>query len=372
MKTAAFLASAVAVWSSVAATSVDLDEMAAVKDMTAFVQYMADYDKPYRVHGDDHPLLAKRFKAFRTNLRRIEEHNARYDAGEVTFTLGVNALADLTDHEYKSLLGYKRTAKRGEAHFTHTADEFAPEAWDWREHNVVTPVKNQGMCGSCWAFSAVASMESVYALATGKLESFSEQELVDCCDGGVDTCNHGGEMSHGFTEIIENHGGKIDPESVYPYTMESKGVCHAKDDQAIGHFTAYANVTSGDEEALKTATASAGVISVAIDASSFMFQLYRHGVFSWPLCKNKDDELDHGVAVAGYGNYKGKDFWLVKNSWGEGWGMHGYIMMSRNKENQCGIATDASYPIMPKESKHAAIKEATSPRIVEDALLALQ
>ncbi|OQR90542.1 cysteine protease family C01A [Thraustotheca clavata] len=361
MKTLTLLAMAMAAIAS-------KDDLASVKDMTAFVQYMTEYNKPYRNHADDHPLMEKRFKAFRTNLRRIEEHNKKYDAGQVTFTLGLNELADFTDEEYKGLLGYKRLNDRPEAAFTHTSDEFTPDAWDWREHNVVTPVKNQGMCGSCWAFSAVASMESVYALATGKLESFSEQELVDCCDNGEDTCNHGGEMSHGFIEIIEHHGGKIDPESVYPYTMESKGVCHAKDNQALGHFTSYANVTSGDEDALKSASSSAGVISVAIDASSFMFQLYRHGVFSWPLCKNKPEELDHGVAVAGFGNYKGKDFWLVKNSWGEGWGMHGYIMMSRNKDNQCGIATDASYPIMAKQK----IKEESSARIVEDALMAFQ
>jgi cathepsin L len=259
-------------------------------------------------------------------------------------------VADLTDEEYKQLLGYKRSQQRKSATETITAKNDTAATWDWREKGAVTPVKNQGMCGSCWAFSAVASMESVYAIATGKLESFSEQELVDCVDNGEDTCTHGGEMSHGFVEIIDHHGGKIDPESVYPYTMQSMGHCLAQDDKAIGHFISYANVTVGDEDALKTAVAEHGVVSVAIDASSFMFQLYRHGVFSWPLCKNHVDQLDHGVAVAGYGNYKGKDFWLVKNSWGEGWGMHGYIMMARNKKNQCGIATDASFPMMQKSS----------------------
>ncbi|GLE03596.1 hypothetical protein PINS_up012498 [Pythium insidiosum] len=158
-------------------------------------------------------------------------------------------------------------------------------------------------------------------------------------------------MQDGFEEIIKNHGGKIDLEKDYPYTAESKGVCKADDSKAVGHFTSYANVTSGDEAALQAAVATKGVQSVAIDASSFTFQLYRHGVYSWPLCGNSIDSLDHGVAVAGYGVYKQKDFWLVKNSWGQGWGMQGYIMMSRNKKNQCGIATDASYPIMTKEDE---------------------
>jgi cathepsin L len=144
-------------------------------------------------------------------------------------------------------------------------------------------------------------------------------------------------------------GGKIDPETAYAYTGTSKGVCHADEGQAEGHFTSYVNVTSGDEAALQQAVAQECVVSVAIDASSFLFQLYRHGVFNWPLCKNAVDSLDHGVAVVGYGTKSQKDFWLVKNSWGPSWGMDGFIMMSRNSKNQCGVATDASFPVMAKE-----------------------
>jgi cathepsin L len=289
----------------------------------AFVDYALDFEKAYRSLPNDQDVVLQRFRNFATNLERINTHNAAYERGEHSFTLGLNELADLT------------------------VDDL-PAIWDWREHDAVTPVTNQGQCGSCWAFSAVAAMECAYALSTGTLESFSEQELVDCTLGGIDTCNHGGEMSEGYEEIIEHHGGKIDRETDYEYTAESKGVCSAKDDKAVGHFTAYANVTSGDEEALQAAIATKGVQAVAIDASSFTFQLYRHGVYSWPLCGNAPDSLDHGVAAAGYGVYKKKDFWLVKNSWGDSWGMKGYIMMSRNKDNQCGIATDASYPIMAK------------------------
>uniref|UniRef100_K3W9N3 Uncharacterized protein n=1 Tax=Globisporangium ultimum (strain ATCC 200006 / CBS 805.95 / DAOM BR144) TaxID=431595 RepID=K3W9N3_GLOUD len=320
----------------------------------AFVEYAIEYQKEYSSLNNNHDLVQRRFQAFSENLDRIKAHNEMYTKGEYTFELGVNHLADLTNEEYKQMLGYKRSQKPRKALSTFKAPqsmEGVPASWDWREHDVVTPVKNQGQCGSCWAFSAVAAMESAYALSTGKLESLSEQELVDCVLGGIDTCNHGGEMHDGFEEIITNHKGKIERESDYKYTATSKGLCKADDSKAIGHFTGYANVTQGDEAALQAAIATKGVQSVAIDASSFTFQLYRHGVYSWPLCANGPDQLDHGVSAVGYGVYKQKDFWLVKNSWGESWGMKGYIMMSRNKKNQCGIATDASYPIMTKEEE---------------------
>ncbi|KAG7377949.1 hypothetical protein PHYPSEUDO_010739 [Phytophthora pseudosyringae] len=324
----------------------------------AFVDYAVDFGKAYRSFANDQELVQQRFRAFATNLERIQTHNEAYERGEHSFTLGLNELADLADAEYKQLLSYRaRDSRAAETFEKPEGVEDLPSTWDWREHDAVTPVKNQGQCGSCWAFSAVAAMECAYALSTGTLESFSEQELVDCTLNGIDTCNHGGEMSEGFEEIINNHKGKIDREKDYEYTAESKGVCNAKDDKAIGHFTAYANVTSGDEGALQAAIATKGVQAVAIDASSFTFQLYRHGVYSWPLCGNAPDALDHGVAAAGYGVFKKKDFWLVKNSWGDSWGMKGYIMMSRNKDNQCGIATDAAYPIATKEEEAAVETE---------------
>lgn len=177
----------------------------------------------------------------------------------------------------------------------------------------------------------------------------SEQELVDCVNHGVDDCQHGGEMQEGFEEIIAHHKGKIDTEEDYQYTAESLKQCKADDSKAVGEFSGFANVTSGDEKALLAAAYTRPVVSVAIDASSFMFQLYHSGVFNWPMCKNGVDDLDHGVAVVGYGTEGGKDYWIVKNSWGGSWGQGGFILMSRNDNNQCGIATDATYPLWGKK-----------------------
>ncbi|KAH7465488.1 hypothetical protein PRIC1_012532 [Phytophthora ramorum] len=358
-----FLAAATAFAHANALTSDLPPSLTASEQQTwgAFVDYALDFQKDYRYFGNEQDLVQHKFRAFATNLERINAHNEGYERGEFSFTLGLNELADLTDSEYKQLLSYRASESEATETFSKPENvEDLPDIWDWREHDTVTPVKNQGQCGSCWAFSAVAAMECAYALSTGTLESFSEQELVDCTLDGIDSCNHGGEMSEGYEEIIKRHGGKIDREKDYEYTAESKGVCNAKDEKAIGHFTAYANVTSGDEGALQAAIATKGVQAVAIDASSFTFQLYRHGVYSWPLCGNAPDALDHGVAAAGYGVYKKKDFWLVKNSWGDSWGMKGYIMMSRNKDNQCGIATDASYPIMTKGEETALKMESVA------------
>lgn len=323
-----------------------------------FENYISEYQKPYGLlTAGPSQLYEKRFGAFRTNLQRIKSHNEKFEQGLETFSLGLNDIADLTDEEYQTYyLGYTAGSSDDQTTSISTVEYYSatnttelPDAFDWREHDAVTPVKNQGMCGSCWAFSAICSLECAYARASGTLTSFSEQELVDCVNGGNDTCTRGGEMQDGFKEIISHHGGKIDAESDYVYTGASKGVCHADDSKALGHFTSFVNVKPGDEAAMQAAVATEGVLSVAIDASSFLFQLYRHGVFSWPFCKNGAANLDHGVAVVGYGTKAGHPFWLVKNSWGQGWGMHGYILMSRNKKNQCGIATDASYPIMKKE-----------------------
>ena len=148
-------------------------------------------------------------------------------------------------------------------------------------------------------------------------------------------------MDQAFTYVKKNGG--IDTEAAYPYEAQDE-TCEFKKKTVGATLTSFTDVKSGDESALKSASANIGPISVAIDASSFMFQFYSSGVYDDSQCGNKMSNLDHGVTVVGYGTQDGKDYWLVKNSWAATWGEKGYIQMSRNKDNQCGIATAASYP----------------------------
>lgn len=186
-------------------------------------------------------------------------------------------------------------------------------------------------------------MEGQHARKSGRLVSLSEQNLVDCsAKYGNNGCN-GGLMDYAFQYIKSNHG--IDTEKSYPY--EGKvGKCRYTQRTVGATDSGFVDVPEGDEKKLKEAVASVGPVSIAIDASQPTFQFYDNGVYDEPECSST--ELDHGVLVVGYGTDEktGQDYWLVKNSWGVGWGENGYIKMARNKNNQCGIATAASYPLV--------------------------
>ncbi|KAL1460119.1 hypothetical protein WDU94_012057 [Cyamophila willieti] len=281
-----------------------------------------------------------RQKLFTENKRKVEEHNARYENGEVKYTRGVNNFADMLPSEYRIWLGHRprprNMPKRGST-FIPPANVYDEESVDWREKGAVTGVKNQGRCGSCWAFSATGGLEGQTFMKTGKLVSLSEQNLIDCSGEG---CN-GGRAEDAFQYIEKNKG--IDTEDSYPYDGQDEQ-CKYNAGNEGAEDTGYSSIESGDEDALKKAVASIGPISVAIDASHDSFQQYSGGIYSEPDCKNAVNQLDHAVLAVGYGTDQDGDYWLVKNSWGEQWGEQGYIKMARNQDNMCGIATDASYP----------------------------
>ncbi|OMO98803.1 hypothetical protein COLO4_13686 [Corchorus olitorius] len=299
-------------------------------------QWMAQYGRIYK----DENEKDKRFKIFKENVARIDSFNA---ANDKPYKLGINQFADLTNEEFRaSRNGYKaHMCSDRAASFKYENVSDVPSAMDWRTKGAVTPVKDQGQCGCCWAFSAVAAMEGITGIKTGKLISLSEQELVDCDTEGEDQGCNGGLMDDAFKFIVNNQG--LTTESDYPYKGVD-GTCNAKKEaDHAAKITGFEDVPANSEAALLKAVASQPV-SVAIDAGGFDFQFYSGGIFTGSC----GTQLDHGVTAVGYGvGDDGTKYWLVKNSWGTSWGEKGYIRMQRDvaaKEGLCGIAMLASYP----------------------------
>ncbi|XP_063138486.1 cathepsin S isoform X1 [Rattus norvegicus] len=276
------------------------------------------------------------------NLKFIMLHNLEHSMGMHSYSVGMNHMGDMTPEEVIGYMGSLRIPRHWNRSGTlkSSSNQTLPDSVDWREKGCVTNVKYQGSCGSCWAFSAVGALEGQLKLKTGKLVSLSAQNLVDCSTEekyGNKGCG-GGFMTEAFQYIIDNGG--IDSEASYPYkAMDEK--CHYDPKNRAATCSRYIELPFGDEEALKEAVATKGPVSVGIDASHSSFFLYQSGVYDDPSCT---ENVNHGVLVVGYGTLDGKDYWLVKNSWGLHFGDQGYIRMARNNKNHCGIASYCSYP----------------------------
>ncbi|CAN1810440.1 Senescence-specific cysteine protease SAG12 [Linum perenne] len=277
----------------------------------------ASHDDWATKHGKTYRDVAEkeeRFLIFKDNVQRIEAFNNK----GLSFKLGVNKFTDLTNEEFRSMyLGYKKSTLSRAASFRYANITAVPAVVDWRKSGAVTGVKDQGACGCCWAFSAVAAIEGAIKLKTGKLLSLSEQELVDC---DVDGVNSGCEGAN------------------YPYQAED-GICNKKRSSSpVAKITGYEDVPKNNEHALMQAVAHQPV-SVAIEGGGFMFQAYESGVFRGSC----GTDLDHAVTAVGYG----KEYWVLKNSWGADWGENGYMRIQKDgglKEGLCGLAMEASYP----------------------------
>ncbi|XP_063070707.1 procathepsin L-like [Engraulis encrasicolus] len=295
--------------------------------------------------GKSYPSLeeeAHRKGLWLSNRQEIQDHNQLADQGVHSFRMGMNQFSDLDHEEFRQTVLIKMDLPEDTAHGA--SEPFrAPDnvglaaSMDWRTSGCVSPVKNQAHCGSCWSFSATGALESQTCLRHGNLPSLSEQQLVDCSSAYGNHGCHGGTPDRAFKYIQANGG--IDSESYYPYQARV-GTCHYNSAYSAATCTGYHDVTPrGSEAALQYQVANVGPLSIAIDASGF--QHYHSGVFNYPSCSLRPN---HAVLLVGYGTYNGQDYWLVKNSWGSRWGEQGYIMMARNANNQCAIASHASYP----------------------------
>jgi len=299
-----------------------------------FVEYSSDYNLLFSSNDD----YDKKFQVFKSNHQWIQELNQKYP--KTKFNLNKFALFTREEFKKKFLSSMKPIlpADAPIAKVDNVKD--LPDSFDWAlNKSIVTGVKDQGMCGSCWAFSTIANIEGQYALATGSLVSLSEQNLVDCdheccmyenekaCDAGCD----GGLPPNAYTYVMKNGG--IASEKNYPYEGYDNNCRYSPDKKAayISNWT----MLSDDESKFQSFLYTNGPLSVAVEAD--MWQFYLTGVFYLPC----GTDLDHAVLLTGWGTetdilFRTMPYWIIKNSWGTGWGKYGYIWLERNN-GRCGV-----------------------------------
>ncbi|MCL4134937.1 UNVERIFIED_CONTAM: hypothetical protein GTU68_011866 [Idotea baltica] len=290
-------------------------------------------------------------KFFADNKDRIARHNQLYSQGLESFDMKINKYGDKLPHEFvstmnglKGLYSPENKEKRLKSSFTFIAPDESvvlPKSVDWRTKGAVTPVKDQGDCGSCYAFGTTGALEAQHFRKTGKLVSLSEQNVIDCSSFFGNSGCDGGRIDSVFQYIKENKG--IDTEESYPYNA-TVGKCRFNRKTVGAEDSGFVDIKEGNEDELMKAVALIGPVTVGIDARSDKFLAYKSGIYWNKWCSPAD--IDHAVLVIGFGTEDGKDYWLVKNSWGTSWGMDGYFKLARNAQNMCGVASMASYPLV--------------------------
>jgi len=332
-----------------------------------FSHFMNEFEKKY----DNEQELQFRKNVFETTLKKIHEVNAN---PKMTWKAGVNEFTDRTDEEFGKQFGYNKAL----SFKNHKTPNFkvnkqskrsladVPNIVDWRDRGVVSPVRNQGRCGSCWAFATVATVESHIAIQTGHLLAFSEQQLVDCAPnnhhcGGVGGCE-GSTQSLGMS-YFHLVGGMVARDD-YPYTAKD-GECQSKIPK-VASIDGFHQIRTNDYDAILEGLANRGPLAISVAATSW--KIYQEGVYNaWDDC---GADVNHVVVAVGYGESEEGKFWIVRNSWGESWGEKGYIRLFREKDSAsvncminnspadgsgcdgeitvcgiCGMYMDTSYPL---------------------------
>ncbi|XP_056597257.1 cathepsin S, ortholog 1 isoform X1 [Triplophysa dalaica] len=276
------------------------------------------------------------------NLQDVLKHNEEALIGLHTYTLGLNHLSDMTVDEVNPLLNGLLEEDFSDVNVTFSPPTHPhlplPHRVNWTEKGVVSPVQNQGPCGSCWAFSAAGALEAQMKMRTGVLVALSPQNLLDCSVHLGNRGCMGGYLSRAFLYIIQNNG--IDSNIFYPYEHK-QGLCRYSVTGRGGFCSAFRILPRHNETALQITVANVGPVSVGINAKLISFHRYRGGIYNDPKCRF--GLINHAVLVVGYGSEHGQDYWLVKNSWGTAWGENGFIRIARNK-NMCGISSFSIYP----------------------------
>jgi len=320
-------------------------------DMALYNKFMAWKQMHGKVYQTEDEQL-KRFQVFSQNTLRIQHHNSQVDK---TFTMGMNKFGDLTVKEFKTLVS--RPYNRSSTLHTYRVREI-PELQDelylagtvdWVRQGKVSRVKDQGLCGGCWAFAVNDAVESAVAIKHNKaVVETSIQELLDCDHKGVAQGCIGGQLPEGFLYVIEKKG--LCPVRGYKF-QEERGRCksHSRycQQHRYGAISDYGIVPANNERKLALAVARQPV-AAAIEADADALQFYEGGVLRSRRC---GAYVDHAVLIVGFGSRKGRQYWKVKNSWGRDWGENGYVRLCRNcgingSRGMCGIAVEGVYPIV--------------------------
>nr|CAI5850762.1 unnamed protein product [Callosobruchus analis] len=295
---------------------------------TTYLPWLINHGKTYGSLLEEQ----KRFSIFESNLRDIEEHNERYERGEVSYSMKINQFGDMTKEEFKETLVLQIPKLDGKV-VTFDGQVDIPDSIDWKKKGAVTDVKHQHKCGSCWAFSTVGALEGQVYIHNKTLESLSAQNLVDCAHGEYQNSGCDKGLQTEAFRYIKDHGVLTDKE--YPYTA-TFGKCQKQGGLKISSFGV---VAQGDETALKPAIANIGPIAATLDASGFQF--YHKGVLDNSHCSTSFDALNHAILLVGYE----KNYYIAKNSYGKDWGREGYLHIMTDN-NTCGISWYNSYPVL--------------------------